>query len=282
MDLGPSLIYLWSKRLLIASVTLVFLALALAAAFLLEPRYRATAVLVPVSHEAGGGGLLSALGQLGGIASMAGIGFGSGDSETQEAIAVLESRQFTEAFITDENLMPTLFPRRWDAATKRWRGDKADWPTLADGFRHFHNRIRSVSRDKDTGLVTLSIEWSDPARAADWANKLVDRLNAEMRSRAISRTSSSLDYLDKELTGTLAIETRQAISRLVEAQINQRMLANVTREYAFRFVDRALPPDRNDEVWPPKVLFVVGALLGGLVLSVGCLLLSRALRPEAA
>ena len=194
-------------------------------------------------------------------------------------MAVLQSRQFTEQFLADRNLLPVLFARKWDAAAKTWRGDKQSWPTLADGYRYFHNEIRSVSRNKETTLVSLTVEWKDPRSAADWANDLVDRLNAEMRRRAIARTSSSLSYLESELTGTQTIETRQAISRLVEAQINQRMLANVTRDYAFRFVDRALPADLDDEVWPPKVLFVVLGALGGLAISVGWLLLSRALRP---
>jgi LPS O-antigen subunit length determinant protein (WzzB/FepE family) len=56
----------------------------------------------------------------------------------------------------------------------------------------------------------------------------------------------------------------------MEAQINRRMLANVTEEYAFRIAGRALPPDRKDVVRPNKALMI---LLGPVIgLTVGTLL----------
>lgn len=162
--------------------------------------------------------------------------------------------------------MPELFHARWDAQAKTWRGSRGRWPTLANAFKLFDERVRRVSRDKTTGLITLEIRWRDRVRAAQWANRLVERLNAEMRTRATARTVASLGYLEKELRTTSAVETRQAISRLVEGQINQRMLANVTQEYAFRVVDRALPPDPLDMVWPQKVLLLLLGPFVGLVL----------------
>jgi uncharacterized protein involved in exopolysaccharide biosynthesis len=49
----------------------------------------------------------------------------------------------------------------------------------------------------------------------------------------------------------------------MEAQINQRMLANVTQEFAFRVVDRALPPDPDDAVGPSKLtLAALGPIVG--------------------
>ena len=123
--------------------------------------------------------------------------------------------------------------------------------------------MRTLSRNKETGLVTLGIEWTDPKLAAQWANEMVERLNAEMRRRAIERSVSSLVYLEKELGQTQTVETREAISRLVEAQINQRMLANVTEEYAFRIVERALPPDLDDAIGASKrVLLALGVGVG--------------------
>jgi uncharacterized protein involved in exopolysaccharide biosynthesis len=111
----------------------------------------------------------------------------------------------------------------------------------------------------------VSVEWRDPVLAADWVNDLVGRLNAEMRSRAIAATEASVGYLEKELATTSTIETKQAIARLMEAQINQKMLANVTQEYAFRIVDRALPPDPKDVVWPNKLLLVALGPIVGLI-----------------
>jgi uncharacterized protein involved in exopolysaccharide biosynthesis len=263
---------LWAGRWWIVVSVVLFTAIFAAAAFLMTPVYRATTVLVPVSTERGGAGSLgSALGQLGGLAALAGI-MGDGGSQTDEALAVLVSREFTEGFIHDHNLMPELFHGKWDEATGRWRGDKADWPTPALAFKVFDEDIRAVVRDKKTGLITVTIEWRDRAKAALWTNELVARLNAEMRARAIASTNASVGYLQNELAATSTIDTRSAITRLMEAQINQRMFANVTQEYSLRVVDRALPPDPKDVVRPKKLLLVaLGPALGLLFGAAGVL-----------
>ena len=239
----------------------------------MTPVYVSATVLVPANNDRSGlqSALGSSLGQLSGLAALVGVGVSTGNAQTQEALAVLRSREFTEAFIRDENLMPELFPDQWDAAAKRWLGEEEDWPTYAQAFQYFHDSIRTVTLTPQTGLVTLAIEWTDPEKSALWANRLVERLNEEVRSRAIANANASIGFLERELESTGAIETRQAINRLMEVQINQRMLANVTREYAFRVADRALPPDPDDEIRPNKpVLLVLGWLFGmmaGVVVS---------------
>jgi uncharacterized protein involved in exopolysaccharide biosynthesis len=237
-------------------------------AFMQARVYRATVVMVPTAQERGQGSLSSALGQLGGLASLAGINVGGDSLETEEALAVMRSRQFGERFLSDRNLIPRLYPRLWDPVKKNWKVEEDDRPTPAKAFRYFDKKIRSVSQDKKTSLVSLQIEWTDRNEAADWANDLVRRLNAEMRERAITRASAHLGFLEKELSAVSTVETREAISRLIESQIKQRMLANVTEEYALRVIDRAMAPDRDDPIRPNKILLVVlGFLLGS---TIGC------------
>lgn len=258
---------LWARRRLIAACVVLATAVFSAAAFLMTPIYRATTLALSAgSDRSGMGSIGAAIGQLGGLASLAGMSLGTVDTQTQEALAVLRSREFTEFFIRERQLMPVLFAQKWDAKTNGWRGPRENWPTFAQAFKKFDTDIRSVNRDRTTGLITLTIEWRDPEEAADWANDIMMRLNAEMRSRAIASGNASINFLEKELNVTQVIETRQAINRLMEVQINQRMLANVTRDYALRIVDRALAPDRTDVVRPNRlILFVMGPTLGLLV-----------------
>jgi uncharacterized protein involved in exopolysaccharide biosynthesis len=267
-DLRAVLAKLWTRRLWILASAVLFTIVFGIAAFTMTPVYVASTVLVPANADRSGlqSALGSTLGQLSGLAAIVGLGVSSGSAQTQEALAVLRSREFTEAFIRDENLLPELFSERWDAAAGRWLGEKEEWPTVAQAFHYFHNDIRTVTLNAQTGLVTLAIEWTDPEKCALWANRLVERLNEEVRSRAIANTNASIGFLERELESTAAIETRAAINRLMEVQINQRMLANVTREYAFRVADRALPPDPDDEIRPNKpVLLVLGWLFGVMV-----------------
>jgi uncharacterized protein involved in exopolysaccharide biosynthesis len=114
----------------------------------------------------------------------------------------------------------------------------------------------------------VQIDWRDPVEAARWANELVSRVNAEMRDRAIKKSEASLAFLERELQSTTLVETRQAINRLIEAQIKQRMLANVSHEYAFRVVDPAIAPDRDDVAKPKKLLALAAGPIAGLLFAI--------------
>lgn len=269
---------LWHKRWWVIGTAVVTAVAFLVAAFILPRVYRSTALLMPVTAErSGAGGLGSALGQLGGLAALAGVKVGTNDAELEEAIAVFKSRQFSDSFIAELNLRPKFFADRWDGANKRWKAGKRE-PTAAEAFEYFDKKVRTLTRDTKTGMVTLKIEWRDPAEAAAWANELVSRLNVEMRRRATEKATASLKYLQDELAKTEDMGTRAAIYRLVELQVKQIMLANVTQEYVFQIVDKALIPDEDKYVRPRKgVMLAIGLFVGvalGVLLAIGLSALS--------
>lgn len=249
-----------------------------AAALLMTPVYRAVTVFISVSSERNSltGSVSSSLGQLGGLASLTGLGFGSTDSATAEALGVLRSRQFGEKFIVEKQLMPQLFASSWDSNAHAWKAKLHTVPTLGKAFQLFDKKIRTVVQDSKTGLISLQIDWIDREAAADWANELVRRVNAEMRARAIATASASIAFLEKDLATTSVVETRDAMSRLIEAQEKQRMLANVTEQYAFRVVDTASAPDADSPVKPQKFLLIIAGPLVGLALAVACILIFAA------
>lgn len=272
IDLGALIGKLWQRRWWIVAAVFVCTTIAAVVAFNTTPIFRTTAVMVPANAERGGD-MRGPLGQLGGLASLAGLTVGGAGLETEEALAVLRSREFTEKFIRDRNLMPVLFASRWNEKEQRWRADTTP-PTPAQAYKYFHKSIRAVIQDKKTGLVTVQIDWKDGGQGAEWANELVRRLNAEMRVRAITHANASVGYLEKELEVTSAVGTRDSINRLIESQIKQRMLANVTQEYAFRVVDTAMAPDKNDPIRPKKRLLLAGGVLIGGVVGIAIVLVA--------
>jgi uncharacterized protein involved in exopolysaccharide biosynthesis len=246
-------------------------------AFWMTPIYRGTAILAPAHNEKNGLGssIGSALGSVGGgFAALAGLGMND-DSATDEALAVLKSEQLTEAFITENNLMPELFPSYWDARNGKWKAGLKKVPTLFRGYRAF-DRIRKIERDSKTGLITLTIDWKDRIKAADWTNRIVQLLNEEMRRRAVVEADASVGYLQKEYGTVADVSTREAISKLMESQIKQQMLAHVTEQYALRQITKAIPADADAPVKPNKILFVaVGIFFGALLGIAVALLLHR-------
>jgi capsular polysaccharide biosynthesis protein len=236
----------------------------------MTPIYQATTVLVPTAENNSNlqSVLSQSLGSLGGVAAVFGVGTSRSSLKTVEALAILRSREFTEAFIHDEQLMPVFFSDLWNAEEHSWVGEEEDWPTLAQAYKYFDSTVRFVSLDSQTGLVNVAIEWTDPETCARWANQLVERLNDVMRTRAIEQATNSIEFLERELLGTTTVEIRVSINRLIESQVNERMLANVVPEYSFRVVDRALPPDPGDPVRPNKPFIVLVGLLLGVMIGV--------------
>jgi uncharacterized protein involved in exopolysaccharide biosynthesis len=262
VDLRASLARLWVRRWWIAASIVLCAAAFAAVAFVVTPVYQAASVLISVNSDRSMGGV-PALGQLGGLTSLIGVNVGVSDEKTTEALAVLRSRQFTQSFIDEEGLMAKLFARDWDAARSAWKKGLRHPPTPAMAYKYFDRKIRVVAQDKKTGLVTLTVYWRDRTEAANWANEMVRRLNAEMRARAIAQANDNIAYLEKELLVTTVVETRQAINRLIDAQVKQRMMANVTQDYAFRAIDKAIAPDIDDPVWPNRhLLLVLGPVIG--------------------
>jgi len=98
-------------------------------------------------------------------------------------------------------------------------------------------------------------------------------LNEEMRRRAVVDADASVGYLQKEYGTVADVSTREAISRLMESQIKQQMLAHVTQEYALRVINKAIAPDADNPVKPNKILFVALGLLFGALLGIAVALI---------
>jgi uncharacterized protein involved in exopolysaccharide biosynthesis len=254
----------------IAVCVVVVAASAVALALLMKPVYRGETLLAPAASDTNPGSTLQRLaGQLGPLTDLVGGGdAGSGLDSKDLRLATLRSRRLTEQFIRDRNLFPKLFPDRWDGGTQAWKkkNGKPDAPTIDEAFRFFDDKIRRVSEERRTGLVTLSIDWRDPREAADWANDLVFRANEFLRSRAKEEASRSITFLEGELEKTSVVERRQIIYRLIESRTSQIMMANGRREYAYIVIDPAVAADADHYIRPRRPMIIsAGLALGGVI-----------------
>jgi len=253
---------------LIAAATLVSIVAAGLAIFLIEPSYKVDVLLAPTSEDAGGGIAGAIGGQLGGLASFAGIDMGSGSGRTDQAVALLRSRALTGKFVQENQLMPILFEDEWDHEAGSWvaTGSGKSPPTLWMGIKTFES-LRMVTQDAQTGLVTLTITWTDPEQAAAWVSGLTAMVNAEMRGRAIEEATKSIVFLEKALNETNVLQLKQAVYSLIERQLNTLMMADVREQFVFKVLGPPIVPDLDDPTSPRPVLvfglgIVVGLMLG--------------------
>jgi uncharacterized protein involved in exopolysaccharide biosynthesis len=251
----------WRSKWLIASVALGAAIVAAAASFLITPVYRSVVLVSPTTESPTSSGLASLASQFAGVAALAGIDL-SGGGRTAEAIATLNSRAFTEKFIRDRRLMPILFSNLWNEDTGRWE-DESEVPTMWNAFQAFDG-FRTVEEDLETGLITITVDWTDPTLAAQWANGLVEDANRILRTQAIQESRKNLEFLQTELQKNSQVPLQTTIYSLIEVELRNTMLANVKQEYAFKVIDPAVVAEKRS--WPNRSLFaLLGLFAGGVI-----------------
>jgi uncharacterized protein involved in exopolysaccharide biosynthesis len=250
---------------LFSAVATVVVLGAVVVALVSRPLYRSEVVIAPVPDDGAGGALGGLAGQFGGLAALAGVSIVNGQS-WDEAIALLRSRRMIESLVKQRDLMPVLFEKKWDPGRRAWKQGVTRPPSMGDAVLMFQRRILQVREDAKTGLVTVRIQWHDPAVAADWANTLVQMADRELRDNAIQTSTLSLKALQGELARADAIELRTAIGRLMEQQLKARLLADVRRDFAYRVIDPAVPSDRDKRVQPTRVVMVLAGMVLGVLL----------------
>jgi uncharacterized protein involved in exopolysaccharide biosynthesis len=271
----------WRSRYLVIAITAAVAAIATIAAFVVQKRYTATIVVAPVSNSGAAGsigGLSSLISQFGGLASLAGVSLAD-DGGKAEAIAVLKSDALTQRYIRENELLLILFKKAWDADARRWKTtDPEKTPTPWKGMQYFKKKVRQIVEDKKTGMLNLSITWTDPEVAAKWANELVKLTNDYLRAKAIDESERHIKYLHEQAEKTEMVQLRSAIFSVMESEIKRGMLARGTDEYALKVIDPAVPPELA--AFPQRKLWIAGGFLLGGVLSVLFVLARRIFEGE--
>jgi uncharacterized protein involved in exopolysaccharide biosynthesis len=263
ITLGDIIGVLRKRKLGMTLAALIGLGLGTAYFIYAPPWFRAEVLLKPSEQKNSGSSSSDAAGAL---ASLTGINLNSGNM-TAEPMAILTSREFLGKFITDHNLMPVLFKKRWDAQTNSWKKSRIfPPPDLRDAEGYFKTQMVEVQENKKTGLVTLTLDWKDPNAAADWANELVQRVNDRMRQRAIKESEYNVHFLEQELAAANIVPLQQSIGRVLEDELQKLMLAKGNLEYSFRVVDPAQPP--RHPIGLPRPMYILLGLVIGLALYV--------------
>ena len=112
IDLRELFGVLWKGKWWIIGITALFAIASISYALWLPNEYKATAIVAPASEQ-GGGGLSKMAGQLGGLASLAGVNLGSSET-TDDVIAmeIMKTWGFIDDFIKKHELQVAIFQLR--------------------------------------------------------------------------------------------------------------------------------------------------------------------------
>jgi len=296
IDLRQLFATLWAGKWLIIAFTALFAVGGVAFALMKPDIYQASVLVAPANEE---GGVKGLPGQLGGLASLAGINLGGGGSnQTVIAKEVLQSRAFLTEFIRRHQLVvPLKGVDGWNKEKQQWQYNREiynpetkEWlnddegeslaPTNWDLVKAFKESHLGVSENKDTGMLTISIKSLSPVAARDWAGLLVADVNEHMRKEDIGTSEARIAYLESKLEETSITGMQQVFFELIESETRTVMLANAQPEYVFKTVDPAVAPQEKSE--PKRALIVVLAVMLGGMLGVFCAFVRAFLRNDKA
>lgn len=237
---------LWKGKWIIIATTFIFAVGGVLFALSQPNTYKAEVVLAPAGEGSGGGGLAAMAGQLGGLASLAGINIGGGGTDSKAmSLATLQSRQFINVFITKHDLLVPLL------ASTEW--------------------------NEGSGELIIDPELYN-TETKQWVEWLVADFNLWMKDKPLTETKRNIGYLEQQLQKADISDMRSVFYQLIEDQTKNLMLAEVESEFAFKTIDPAVIPE--EKAGPKRALICVLATLLGGMLGVAVVLVRFAFRKE--
>lgn len=239
-------------------------------------------------------------GQLGTLASLAGLGSSGGDSATPFRLFLegMKSREVAERLSRQRGLMRDVFAGEWDARTNSWREHRgvvgslkrSVWDVLglrsatwqapdAARLQDFITENVHVAQSLKSPLVSITLEHPDPKFAVRFLTVIAATTDQYLREKQQERLRGNIAYLSEKLRGITFAEQRQVLFAALSDQERQSMLANAAAPYAANPFGVATA-SRNPTT-PRQLPLLLAGLIGGLILGVVTALLLGRRKPRA-
>tara|TARA_B100000212_G_scaffold341090_1_gene323277 strand:+ start:64 stop:1023 length:960 start_codon:yes stop_codon:yes gene_type:complete len=283
-------VLLKNKKKFFLITSLVF-SISVIGSLFLPNKYTSTVILAPSEDSSNLSNLAK---QYSGIASMAGLSLPSAGEADKVAMGVetIKSLNFFEQWVNNNDLLFLLMaPKGWDRNTDTliidrdiYDTDKQIWvsdikfsiagkPTIQTAHRQFLKENFAISRDSKTGFVTISITHFSPFVAKKLLDLLIFEVNEISRNDDMEKAKRSIEFLEKEITGTQLAEIRSGLNELIQNQIETIMIANASPEYLLKILSAPIAPEKKST--PRRSIIAIFGLFFGIFLSIFVILLQE-------
>lgn len=228
-------------RLIIVFIMTSSILLSISYLLIAQPIYRAEIVITSQDSE------VNDFSEYSGIAALAGISIPSSGNNTDIALAVLKSRRFLEPFIRSEKL-DLILTSDIEASSEEL-------------YVIFKEEVLGIMKDSVTGIITVSIDLPDASLSAKIANRIISKLNSDLREGAMEETQTNIVFLKEQISTTSVNEVKAAIFSVIEEQTKKLMFTNTREDYVFKIIDPATIPERTHSPRTSTVLFI-GLFIG--------------------
>lgn len=190
IDLAALFLVVWSYRKLITYVVLSLIFIVIASSLIKTRKYTASTSIINMVDNSRV------------IKNVQGFDFDTVVQSPRNNIllAILESDTLAEQVINKANLLPYLFPKRWDAEKKEWK-TKFDEsvPTDKMGAVILKKMVKIKSIDTDP-TITINVTTRNPELSALIANTYTQELGEYLKLNSFSTVQKSRIFLESKLT----------------------------------------------------------------------------------
>jgi uncharacterized protein involved in exopolysaccharide biosynthesis len=242
-------VYLWSEKKRVFYGAVPFLIFGLVLALLKAPTYTVQISIFPKESGMGRGGS--------GI-SIGGLSLNPfQNTQLDKMDFMLQSEELAEAVVRKNNLLPALYPKKWDAGRKAWKRGRP--PAAREGAQLIMKRMIT---DPGKGFLIAGVTTKDSALSLRVLSGYLNALNAKLREDARVDMVRNVAFLQEQLTQTEDPMLRDKLQQLIASQLETFMYQGAS---AFDVVGDLRPPLKADP--SRRVALVILSFLAGLFFS---------------
>lgn len=276
IDLRELFEVLWTNKIRIIVITGLISFSSIVISLMMTNYYTSESVLIARDQQDSG-----SLSDFSGVASLVGVDLSGDGASVFKVLEIIQSREFTKHLITFDNVLPSIMaaesydtsskkiifdPEIYDEESKTWtREPSANGnviPSHLEAHREYADML-SVMKDKITGLISIKIEHVSPVFAHDFLSLIIQEANNLNREIDVKTTTKALTYLKTELSQTPQVEIKKSISKLIENQLETKMMASIYDDYILIPLEPPFIPDKKSG--PVRSLIVIlSTLLAGI------------------
>ena len=261
--------------------------------------YESETLLAPVNSSNSIGGALGSYSRLAGLAGV-NIPSGGNDGNAPKAIQKISSLSFFKKNIMTNIHLPDLMAlKSWNADTNilvfddsifdknsnSWVRDysypRQQKPSAQESFKVFINEHLSLSEDKNSGFITLSIKHQSPFIAKQWTELVVNEINTFYRQKDKLEAEKAVSYLNQQISMTSFSEIKEVLAQLLKEETKKLALIEANQFYVFEYIN---PPAVMEEKSEPRrgLISILSAVFGAMLGILFVLIRQYAIKNKAA
>lgn len=271
LDITEIFSIIYQYRVFVISFTLCTSLILLTILLFMPNKYSSEALFYTSSDPGSTSSSMRSLAALSSFGGLAGISLPASDvAEHDISEARIKSRNFLEALIKEKDIRNNIYAANgFDFTKKKITYNQRLLNNRSPDIDDIHKKyikMLNVSRNKVSGIMSISIEHYSPYFAAEMIDVILKKLDDISREESLKEIEDSISYLEEKKINTNESEIQDSINALIKSNLEKLMLANIKEEYLVVVISEPFVPKYKSS--PPKTLFLIIGFISALFLSI--------------